>query len=114
MAHFGIVLLADAALHELLVVVEALGGVQAGHLQVGQGCEHHEQVPDFDFNVDVGQHGNIGGLDGEIDQLAACGFQAVGGKTMQAQQVLHRFLPDIFQDSHTGWNIVPAILLLQE
>ena len=23
-------------------------------------------------------------------------------------------LPDIFQDSHTGWNIVPAILLLQE
>ena len=85
MAHFGVVLLADAALHELLVVVEALGGVQTGHLQVGQGCEHHEQVPDFDFNVDVGQHGNVGGLDGKIDQFTAGGLETISGEALEPQ-----------------------------
>ena len=82
MAHFGVVLLTDTALHELLVVVKALGGVQTGHLQVGQGGEHHEQVPDFDFNIDVGQHGNIGGLDGKIDQFTAGGLEAISGEAL--------------------------------
>ena len=83
---------------------------------MGQGCEHHEQVPDFDFNVDVGQHGNVGGLDGKIDQFTAGGLEAICGEALESQQVLHRLFPALFsfllvQDCLLSM-LRPAVLLL--
>ena len=95
-AHLGIFLLANSLFHEVLVVIEALGGVGANHLQLGQGIQHHEQALDFDFDIGVGQHRDVRGLDGEVYQLPAGGFQAVGGKSLEPQQVLHRLFPAFF------------------
>lgn len=72
--------------YETLVVVKAFTGIQAGDLQAGVGRQHHEQVPDFNLHIGVGQHRDIGGLHEKDHQLAASGPQSVIGEPLQAQE----------------------------
>ena len=41
-----------------------------------------KDTPNFDFNIDMGQHGNIGGLDGKIDQFTAGGLETISGEAL--------------------------------
>ena len=62
-----------------------LGGVHADYFQPGMGVQDYMELLYFVLNIGGRQHRDIDGLNGEIDQLSAGGFQAIVGKSLQAQ-----------------------------
>ena len=84
--HCRIFFLPETLLDEPLVIVKPLAGVQAGDLQARMGGEHHEQMPDFNLHIGMGQHRDIGRLHKKNRQLPTGGLYAIVCEPLQAQQ----------------------------
>ena len=67
----------QSALEVSLVIVKALRGIRAGNLDIRDYGQHYHEMADFDLDIDIGQHRDIGGRNQVKQEFSLVGQQAV-------------------------------------
>ena len=102
--HLLVRFILQPALQVGFVVIETLGRVGTGDLDIGDSGQHHHQMPYLDFNIGMGQHRNIGRRNKIKQEFIFSDRKAVLGEAPDSQKLLHRasfflFLPFVIFQS---------------